>query len=204
MAYLPIFINLSGKKVLVIGGGKTAARRAKEFAEQGAEITVVAKQICPEIAKIKGAVLIERGAEISDIKPDFFAVIAAASCPKLNEAICQECRRQSILINRCDCFEKGNFVCGKTMRVGGIILSVFSGGVPEMSQYIANRLNKTLTPELAIMAAMLCELRPQIKKSKIKRAVVKEFIDSIITEKNLKRIASEGVVKLKAEVISCL
>ena len=36
MQYMPLFVNMNGKKVLFIGGGKVALRKARQFAESGA------------------------------------------------------------------------------------------------------------------------------------------------------------------------
>ena len=45
MAYFPLFVNLEGRRVLVVGGGKIAARRIRTLLEFGCEITVVAPEV---------------------------------------------------------------------------------------------------------------------------------------------------------------
>ncbi|ESQ23286.1 MAG: FAD binding domain [uncultured Acidilobus sp. MG] len=49
MTYLPLFIDLSGKRVVVFGGGSVGTRRALEFARAGAKVTVVADRFSQEL-----------------------------------------------------------------------------------------------------------------------------------------------------------
>ena len=51
MALYPIFLELSGKKCIVVGGGKVASRKVSRLLEAGADITVIAPKASPKIAK---------------------------------------------------------------------------------------------------------------------------------------------------------
>ena len=42
MQYMPLFVDMHGRKVLIIGGGEVALRKARQFAEAGTQITIVA------------------------------------------------------------------------------------------------------------------------------------------------------------------
>ena len=50
MALYPIFLELSGKKCVVVGGGKVASRKVARLLEAGADVTVVAPEVSPEIS----------------------------------------------------------------------------------------------------------------------------------------------------------
>ena len=52
MALYPIFLELSGKKCVVVGGGKVAPRKAARLLEAGVEVTLVAPEVSPEIADL--------------------------------------------------------------------------------------------------------------------------------------------------------
>ena len=52
MAYFPLFVNLEGRRVLVVGGGKIAARRIRTLLEFGCEITVVAPEVGEELREM--------------------------------------------------------------------------------------------------------------------------------------------------------
>ena len=49
MDYLPLFHNLKGRRVVVVGGGEIALRKVRLVQEAGALITLVAKNFCPDL-----------------------------------------------------------------------------------------------------------------------------------------------------------
>ena len=54
MAYFPMYIDLEGKKVIVVGGGKVALRKINSLLYFGAKIAVIAPKVCDDIKAIKG------------------------------------------------------------------------------------------------------------------------------------------------------
>ena len=54
MAYFPMFINLENKKVIVLGGGKTALRKINSLIKFDCKIAVIAPRICDEIKAVQG------------------------------------------------------------------------------------------------------------------------------------------------------
>lgn len=101
----PLFIDLTGKKAVVIGGGRIAARRAVTLCAYGAEIIVIAPQISEKIYQLP--VAIAERQYISDDLSGAFLAIAATDDHNLNRQITQEARRLGILANnasdRTDC-----------------------------------------------------------------------------------------------------
>ena len=69
MAYFPMFIDIEKKKCLVAGGGTVALRKVRVLLDFGAQITVVAPQIDPQILQLTGNVCVkERTFEPEDLK----------------------------------------------------------------------------------------------------------------------------------------
>ena len=67
MAYFPLFIELEGKKCLVVGGGRVAARKAAQLLAYGAELLVVAKEVCPAMWQLAGHIRLQlRPARVED------------------------------------------------------------------------------------------------------------------------------------------
>lgn len=50
--YTPIYVNTSGKPVLVIGGGRVAERKVKGLLQSEARITVISPQLTPELKQL--------------------------------------------------------------------------------------------------------------------------------------------------------
>lgn len=115
----PLFLDLTGKSAVVIGGGAVGLRRAEVLRRFGAVVTVIS----PSLARpVEGVRHIARCYEDGDLAGAFLAV-AATDDPAVNEAAGQEARRLGILFNRadnpdgCDFFfpavcEGGNMVAG--------------------------------------------------------------------------------------------
>ena len=78
----PLFVDLAGKKALVIGGGTVGLRRAEVLARFGAEVTVVSPALSREAERIRH---IPRKYAPGDLEGAFLAV-AAADDPQVNEA----------------------------------------------------------------------------------------------------------------------
>lgn len=93
----PLFIDLNGKRVLIVGGGKIASRRAKTLCMYGANILVVAPEITNEICQLPVATR-KRG-YLSDDFRNSILVLAATDDHALNRQIAQEARSLGILVN---------------------------------------------------------------------------------------------------------
>ena len=79
MAYFPMFIDIEKKKCLVAGGGTVALRKVRVLLDFGAQITVVAPQIDPQILQLTGNVCVkERTFEPEDLK-ECVLVVAGTS-----------------------------------------------------------------------------------------------------------------------------
>lgn len=114
MSYFPMFIDIGGKHILVVGAGKIALRRVQTLLQFRARIKVIAKEIPKEqkeafhLLVSEGKIVLEEKAfEESDLTEAFFLVLAATNVKKLNHEICMLCRKRKILANtatdRTDC-----------------------------------------------------------------------------------------------------
>lgn len=114
MSYFPMFIDIEGKHILVVGAGKIALRRVQTLLQFRARIKVIAKEIPKEqkeafhlLVSVGKIVLEEKAFEESDLTEALFLVLAATNVKKLNHEICMLCRKRKILANtatdRTDC-----------------------------------------------------------------------------------------------------
>lgn len=98
MAYFPVFIDLTDKKILVVGGGPVALRKIRTLMGFGPEITVIAKSFAEEFSGLSGIKMEERVFCDYDIE-GFDMVIAATDDQKLNRRIDRLCGEKKILVN---------------------------------------------------------------------------------------------------------
>ena len=100
MAYFPMFVELDGKHCLIIGGGKVAYRKVEVLADFGAELLVIAPEICEEIKNFAaGNIAYEERVYMPQDIGNCFLVVAATDDEERNHEIAQICRQKKILVN---------------------------------------------------------------------------------------------------------
>jgi siroheme synthase-like protein len=201
MEYMPLFIDMKGRKVLFIGGGKVALRKARQFVKAGAQIHVIAPEIKNEFSELPNATFEIRKAVSEDIFDDYFAVIFASSNKETNEKLSKICKEKRIISDRCDDYTKGDFITGSMTTNGSIITATVSGGIPSLSRFINKEVEKLFTPELEQLNKLLLELRPLILAS---NKLGSSYLSKIVNKKTLEFIKKEGIDSLKQEILACL
>ena len=121
--WFPLFIHFKNKKVLVIGGGKIAAKKIRKILEYGADITVVTEDVAEkgllqlENIKIESNRKIENDkSEIEKLVKGYFLVIAATDDEELNENVARICDSNGILINNVSSKIKMNAMFGGIVK----------------------------------------------------------------------------------------
>ena len=146
MPLFPIFINLEGRRVLIVGGGHVALRKAERLSPYGADIFAVAPEFIPGFAGIPGVTLLERRFEPGDIEGAAL-VIAATDDGELNAAVSELCRWENVPVNVVDDIEKCSFVFPALVRRGELSVGISTGGAsPSAAQYIRRGVEQ-LVPE---------------------------------------------------------
>lgn len=204
MRYMPLFVDLKNRKVLIIGGGRVALRRARQFSEAGAHLTIIAPEILPEFAGLPNSTQLLRKACAEDISSNFLLTLIASNDSQFNAEMAERCRSLNLLFNRCDSFEESSFINGSLINAGEIIGAVTSGGVPAISKHLQKKIEQLLTPELLELSRLLAELRPAIKASKLLQGSHNEFIASWVNEETLARLRDENSDNLRQEILACL
>ena len=130
MPYFPVFIDLSEKKILVVGAGRIAARRVKTLTDFAPDITVAAPSVCEELRRLEaeGRIrILERGFEEQDLDGAEM-VLTAADDPELNEKICRLCRERHIPVNNAGDQKMCDFFFPGIARKDQIVIGVTAGG----------------------------------------------------------------------------
>lgn len=123
----PLFIDLSGRRVTVYGGGAVAARRTAALACFGPVITVIAPEIRPEIRAVAG-VQCTQGRFCAQTLPPSDLVLAATGDAQVNHAIVQECRRRGIPVNNASDRTECDFYFPALAVAGELVVGVNAGG----------------------------------------------------------------------------
>ena len=121
----PIFISLSGKRVLIAGGGKVAERRVRLLLDFGAEITVVAPEISPGLKEIDGRIRWIKE-EYTRIEGDYTLVIAATNDRDVNRRIGFDAKTMEIPVSIADMREESSFWFPAIVREGDLVAGIIS------------------------------------------------------------------------------
>ena len=133
--WFPLFINLENKKILVIGGGKVAAKKIEKILEYGADITVVTENVVEEKllqlenVKIENNQKLENDkAKIEKLVKGYFLVIAATDNEELNENIANVCDSNGMLINNVSSKVKMNAMFGGIVKNSEFQIAISTSG----------------------------------------------------------------------------
>jgi|SRR5579875_1275959 len=187
----PVFLKLNKRRVLIVGGGKMAARRVQQLVRAGAVVTVVAPKICTEIeelAKAGSVNLIRRAFERADLSSRYFIVIAATNKPTVQKGVFQEAKRCRILCNIVDNPRYCNFYTPAVVKRGDLKIAVnTSGRSPSLAGIVRQYLEEAIPENVADLTTTVGILRSRLKSDipgdlKRQKKLVREFV-----EKALKR-----------------
>ncbi|HNY89080.1 MAG TPA: bifunctional precorrin-2 dehydrogenase/sirohydrochlorin ferrochelatase [Methanoregulaceae archaeon] len=158
----PLMIDLTGKKVVIIGGGEVGARKARFFAP-AAEVTVISRSFSPhlsgiDVKRIPCDIRDLPDGKIRALLDGAFAVVAATPDPSLNNRIGTLCREKGILFNNAS-GDTGDLLIPSVIAGDHFLLALSTEGEsPAVSRFLREHLQSTL-PELDRMVALQGRLR---------------------------------------------
>src|SRR5262245_2635023 len=129
MRYYPIYLDLNGRDVLVVGGGAIAEGKALQLVEAGARVTVVSPELTDAL---RAAVEREEINHLSDAFAEgdlngAFLVIGATDDRNVNERIARAAKERGLLCNVVDQPDLCNFITPALVTRGELQISVSTG-----------------------------------------------------------------------------
>ncbi|HEX2740985.1 MAG TPA: bifunctional precorrin-2 dehydrogenase/sirohydrochlorin ferrochelatase [Rubrobacter sp.] len=144
----PIFLELSGRRCVVVGGGVVATRKARKLLQAGAEVVVISPEVHPELANMDVEIQ-RRPYEYGDLA-DAYIAFTATDSREVNAAVALEARERGVPINVADLPAEGDFAVPSTLRRGRLQVAVSTGGAsPTLARRIRSELEAVFGPEWA-------------------------------------------------------
>ena len=169
LRYYPINIDLQGQRVVIVGGGAVAARKAKRLVSAGARLTVVAPRLDAALAALAAAgslTHLDRVYHPGDLAGALLA-FAATDDAELNRSVAAEARERGILIDIVDAPRLSSFTTPATLQRGDLLITVSTaGGSPSLSRRIISELEPLFGAEYAEAVALLGSVREKILTEK--------------------------------------
>jgi uroporphyrin-III C-methyltransferase/precorrin-2 dehydrogenase/sirohydrochlorin ferrochelatase len=165
--YFPVFFDLEGQPVLIVGAGEVAARKLALLERTGARITVVAPQAAPAIlerAAQQALTLHAREFAPTDL-PGMRLVIVATGERVLNRWIARLCESRGIPVNVVDDREASRFIVPAIIDRDPVLVAISTGGTsPVLARRLRERLEASIPRRLGELALWLKELRASARR----------------------------------------
>lgn len=157
----PVNLNLHGRPVLVVGGGRIAYRKVEQLLMADAEVTVLSPMFVDEFHSLP-VTLVQRAYESGDIDA-FRLVITATGNMPVNQQIFEECETKGIWINSADDPDRCAFTLPAAFRRGDLMVTVSTGGAsPALASWLRSHLELSIVPEFEEVVSRLAIERARI------------------------------------------
>ena len=189
--YYPVYLNLAGKRCVILGGGTIAQGKIAALRDAGASITVISPEATDGIRRAaqRGHITFEqREYRAGDLDGAFIAV-AATNVWHVNREIYEEAEERGVLLNVVDDPDQCTFIAPSIVRRDPITLAVSTGGA---SPALARKMRETLADAPALKWADLANALGRARRViKEKRTVIDPTRwQCVITEELLELVQS--------------
>jgi len=183
MKLYPLFADLSGRQVLVVGGGVVGERKAAALLEAGALVTVGAPDLTPALHDwaAQGRVFWRSGRFEESWLDDAWLVIAATDDATLHVRIAALAEARHLLVNVVDDAELSSFHVPAVIDRAPVTVAISSGGhAPMLARLLRERLEVLIDPVLGPLASLLGDMRTRIRARLPDLAARRRFFDRLL------------------------
>jgi siroheme synthase-like protein len=162
MSYYPVYLDLRGRRTVVLGGGAVAEEKARGLLAAGARVTLVAAEATAGLAQLAAAgalVWTRRGYRPGDLAGACLAIAAGLAADEAETASLEAARR-GIFMNSVDDVPHSSFIAAAVVRRGDLAVAISTGG---RAPALAVRLREKLERELGDEHARFLELAGAVR-----------------------------------------
>ena len=179
--YYMACLDLEGRPALVVGGGPVAREKVEGLLDCGAQVTVVAPEIDPEL-DCPRVELVHREYRSGDLDGRLL-VVAATATPSVNRRVFRDAEARGLLCNVVDVPDLCSFILPAVHRQGPIAVAVSTGGAsPALAQRLRDDIAGVVGPRHAELAAELRSLRPWAKERYPTYEARRDFFQALVAE----------------------
>jgi siroheme synthase-like protein len=162
-----MFVDIEGRRCLVVGGGPVATEKVEKLLEHGAVVRLVTPAATDALAALvaSGAVAEHRTRAYRPVYLDgCFLVIAATNLDAINRMVWQDAEARGLLCNVVDVPPLCNFIVPSIVRRGELALAISTGGAsPVVAKHIRRELEGAYGPEWEALVDLLRDVRDDLK-----------------------------------------
>ncbi len=151
----PVMLDLTDIRILIVGGGVVASRKAKPLVECGARVTVISPVVSDDMRAVGVAEMIERAYQPGD-GAGFQLIMTATDVRSVNALVAEEARAAGQWVNSADDPENCSFILPALIRRGPVTIAVSTGGAsPSLAGWLRDRIGDNVGPEVGDVAMEL-------------------------------------------------
>ncbi len=166
MRYYPVFLDLAGKTVVVIGGGNIAHQKMENLIKVGANVTVVSPDLNEPMAALKAEGRfrhIQREYQPGDLEGYTLAFVATDD-RAVNSTVADEGKARGVWVNAVDDPPYCDFIMPGIVQRGDLVIAVStSGRSPAMARKMREELTDFLSEEWVAMLELAAEVRAELR-----------------------------------------
>jgi len=183
MTLFPLFADLRGRRVLVVGAGPVAARKVGALLQASADVAVGAPALCPELAGLAAQGRLRHLA--GGFRPEWldgaWLAVAATDDAALNDAVAQAAQSKRIFCNVVDDARRSSFQVPAIVDRSPLIVAISSSGsAPMLARRLRERLEALMDHSLGPLAALAERHRPRIRQRLPDLAQRRRFYDWLL------------------------
>jgi siroheme synthase-like protein len=202
----PIFLNLDGKKCLVVGGGRVALRKVLALIRSNADVTVIASECCDRLKQLESNITLHiRPFKEEDLTGKYLLVIGATDSQEVNSTISQRAAQLNIPCNIVDQPSLCSFFVPAQVRQGNVNIAISTDGVsPRFSRYLKGVIGETIQPLHGELAAYLGTIRNRLRTEIPDITLRSAFWEKIFEEDPVEVIRLDGWDTFRMRVEKCI
>jgi precorrin-2 dehydrogenase / sirohydrochlorin ferrochelatase len=205
--FYPVYLNLTNKRVIVIGGGEVAERKVESLLGTGASITVISPDLTSRLDALESEqrIRIKRRAYLAGDCAQAAFVFSATDDENVSKAVFDEATRAGCLVNTADQPALCDFIMPAVLRRGDVAIAVSTGGTsPGLAAQLRNKIAEIIGPEYGRLAQLLARARQEIRRRvpdpEERKALHNRILNSDIIER-LRQSDSAGAERRLKEII---
>lgn len=168
--FYPVFLNLTGRRCVIIGGGQIAEGKISKLLDSGAKIIVISPDATQGIRGFteRGQIKLDlRKYQEGDLQGAFL-VIAATNDQAVNQEIFEEAEKQGILLNAVDDMSRCSFIAPSIVEKGPVTVAISTGGAsPALARKLREKMEVSSALDWADATGVLSKARQIIKDKQI-------------------------------------
>jgi precorrin-2 dehydrogenase/sirohydrochlorin ferrochelatase len=203
----PLFLDLKGKKCLVIGGGRVAERKVKTLLQYGGNVKVVSPvtENSIELWAEQGLIELEKREFAPTDLDDIFLVFIATNNPDLNGEVSRLCRENKILVNAVDDPPNCDFFVPAIIKRNSLVLAISTGGKsPAFARKLRQELEQMISSEYGEFVDLIGEQRDFIKERIASIEDRKKLFEELVNSDILDLLMAGEKERAREKVNKCI